>query len=183
MNGFKSYKFDLFREPDLKSELGRAGFRFFDFNHSFWRAIHAKHTLTLYRTGKFLIQGKDLEEIVNFLTKKGFELSDPHPISAANQGVSRHIGTDEGGKGDYFGALAIAGVLVTEDIHKDLLSLGVKDSKRLSGLIIKKLALEIKVLCPHSIIVWTPAKYNKTYETRSHYGKLHRIWHGPCPGH
>ena len=92
-----------------------------------------------------------------------------------NQAAPRHIGTDESGKGDYFGPLVVAGVLVTTATRKELLSIGVKDTKRLSDPTIKKLAPAIKALCPHSIIVWTPPKYNKTYETRRHYGRLQRI--------
>jgi len=175
MNGVKSFRIDLSKEPELRSELERAGFQFSDYDHSFWRATHGKHILTLYRTGSFVIQGKNLEEISNFLTKKAFVLPEPHPTPSTNQAAPRHIGTDESGKGDYFGPLAVAGVLVTTATRKELLSIGVKDGKRLSDPNIKKLAPAIKSLCPHSIIAWTPAKYNKSYETNRHYGKLYRI--------
>ena len=175
MNGVKSLRIDLSKEPQLKSELERAGFQLSDYDHSFWRATHGKHILTLYRSGKSVIQGKNIEELSNFLTKKGFALPEPHPKSPMNQSSPRHIGTDESGKGDYFGPLVVAGALVTPATRKQLLSIGVKDSKRLSDRNIKRLAPDIKALCPHSIIVWTPAKYNKTYETMHHYGKLHRI--------
>ena len=43
-----------------------------------------------------------------------------------------HIGTDESGKGDYFGPLVVAGVFIPDNQHKVLEELGVKDSKRLS---------------------------------------------------
>lgn len=41
-----------------------------------------------------------------------------------------HIGTDESGKGDFFGPLVIAGVLVDEENAKHFLDLGIKDSKK-----------------------------------------------------
>ena len=40
-----------------------------------------------------------------------------------------HIGTDESGKGDYFGPLVVAGVFATKEDEKKLAELGVKDSK------------------------------------------------------
>ena len=42
-----------------------------------------------------------------------------------------HIGTDESGKGDFFGPLVIAGVLVDEKNAQHFLNLGIKDSKKL----------------------------------------------------
>ena len=47
-----------------------------------------------------------------------------------------HIGTDESGKGDFFGPLVIAGVLVDEENAKHFLDLGIKDSKKLSDQIL-----------------------------------------------
>ena len=43
--------------------------------------------------------------------------------------LASHIGTDESGKGDYFGPLVIAGVFATQDDEKKLAELGVRDSK------------------------------------------------------
>lgn len=41
-----------------------------------------------------------------------------------------HIGTDESGKGDFFGPLVIAGVLVDEKNAEYFHELGIKDSKK-----------------------------------------------------
>lgn len=43
-----------------------------------------------------------------------------------------HIGTDESGKGDFFGPLVIAGVLADEKAAEYFKELGIKDSKKLS---------------------------------------------------
>ncbi len=43
------------------------------------------------------------------------------------------IGTDEIGKGDYFGPLVVARVLIDDDIEEELKKLKVKDSKSLVG--------------------------------------------------
>ena len=56
-----------------------------------------------------------------------------------------HIGTDEAGKGDYFGPLVVAGVYVTETTATRLRAIGVRDSKLLSDDTIRSLAEEIKL--------------------------------------
>jgi ribonuclease HIII len=175
MQGSNSYKVDLHQQGELQSELKRAGFRFSRSQHSFWRASDGRYTLTLYHSGKFLIQGKAPERVARSLRGKGFILSASNPIATERQGISKWIGTDESGKGDYFGPLVIAGVLLTSETRKGLIALGVKDSKRLSNRSIDTLAPRIKDLCPHSIIVISSSLYNRAYETLRGYGKLSRI--------
>lgn len=75
----------------------------------------------------------------------------------------RWIGSDEAGKGDYFGPLVTAGVLVDNTIAKSLEELGVKDSKRLSDNSVKELAKKIKKMCRCSVVTIGPAKYNELY--------------------
>ncbi|MHA1756323.1 MAG: ribonuclease HIII [Promethearchaeota archaeon] len=75
------------------------------------------------------------------------------------------IGTDEAGKGDYFGSLVSAGVYIKNDeIAEELLILGVKDSKNLNDKQNLALAYKIKRICQYfSVIEITPLKYNKLY--------------------
>lgn len=77
-----------------------------------------------------------------------------------------HIGTDESGKGDYFGPLVVAGVFATKEDEKKLLELGVRDSKsntdkkniELSKEIVKVLGYK-KV----SVVCIGPERYNSLY--------------------
>ncbi len=75
------------------------------------------------------------------------------------------IGTDESGKGDYFGPLVSAGVFVDEDSAKDLIACGVKDSKELSDSRNLELAPRIAKICKgrYAIIEISPEKYNILY--------------------
>ncbi len=57
------------------------------------------------------------------------------------------IGTDESGKGDYFGPLVTAGVYVHEKNKVLLEKIGVRDSKKLKDDKIIKLAKEIRRIC------------------------------------
>jgi ribonuclease HIII len=76
-----------------------------------------------------------------------------------------YIGTDESGKGDYFGPLVIAGVLVDVDSKLKLQSIGVKDSKEISDSSIKILAVRIKNIVREkfSLVKINPEKYNELY--------------------
>ena len=76
------------------------------------------------------------------------------------------IGTDESGKGDYFGPLVSAGVYVDEQTAKALAVYGVKDSKALSDSKNSELAEEIVKICKgrFAIIEISPEKYNDLYE-------------------
>ncbi len=76
------------------------------------------------------------------------------------------IGMDESGKGDYFGPLVIAAVHVTPRAAADLEALNVRDSKKISDGMIKKLAVDIRVLCRHSIVAIGPERYNELYKQR-----------------
>src|SRR5574344_1423878 len=83
-----------------------------------------------------------------------------------------HIGTDESGKGDFFGPLVIAGVLVNEKNAQIFKDLGIKDSKTISDKKILNFATEIKANAPHSIIAISNAKYNELYNNFKNLNKL-----------
>ncbi len=87
-------------------------------------------------------------------------------------GMVKKIGTDESGKGDFFGPLVIAGALVDEDAARYFLDLGIKDSKKLADKKMLKLAVEIKKTCPHSIIAISNPKYNELYANMKNLNRL-----------
>ncbi|MEN6319372.1 MAG: ribonuclease HIII [Syntrophaceae bacterium] len=100
-----------------------------------------------------LLEGKRSPEST-IPDKKGFELG--FPI----------IGTDESGKGDYFGPLVSAGVYVNEATAKDLIAHGVRDSKAIADSKILELSREI-IKITHgrfSIIEISPERYNDLYD-------------------
>lgn len=154
-----SYKFNVLIEPKIKKELQKQDFSFSSFNYAFWKAENKENNLfiTFYKTGKLLIQGKNTDKIINFLIKKNFLV----PSKTFNS--LKWIGTDESGKGDYFGPLVVAGVMVKKKNQQEFFKIGVKDSKNLSDVIIKKLAEDIKEKCPYSVVIINPLKYNELY--------------------
>jgi len=83
------------------------------------------------------------------------------------------IGSDESGKGDYFGPLVAAAFLVSKDIEDDLVMLGIKDSKSLSDLKIEEIA---RILLSNyreriAICELPPFKYNDFVEKMKIQGK------------
>ena len=76
------------------------------------------------------------------------------------------IGTDESGKGDYFGPLVSAGVYVDESSAKELSVYGVTDSKKLTDSKNLEIARDVARICKgrFAVIEISPAKYNDLYE-------------------
>ena len=82
------------------------------------------------------------------------------------------IGTDESGKGDYFGPLVIGGVRVDPKAQGILANLKVRDSKRISDNVIRDLDFQIRSLCIYSVVVIGPEKYNLLYGKMKNLNKL-----------
>lgn len=83
-----------------------------------------------------------------------------------------HIGTDESGKGDYFGPLVVAGVFVPEEQQEVLQELGVKDSKRFSDNRVREMADLVRKGYKHSIVAIGPEKYNELYDKLRNLNRL-----------
>lgn len=83
-----------------------------------------------------------------------------------------HIGVDESGKGDFFGPLCIAGVLVDERAAELFINLGIKDSKKITDKKILELEPKIKANAPHTIIAISNKKYNELYGNIKNLNKL-----------
>jgi ribonuclease HIII len=85
-----------------------------------------------------------------------------------------HIGTDEAGKGDYFGPLVVAAAYADEVALERLPQAGVKDSKRISSPgRLWELDKAVKQICPaHEVVVISPARYNELIEQ---IGNLNRL--------
>src|SRR5947209_3828270 len=124
----------------------------------------AKTPVVLFTTGKALVQGKPSElqtAIKAWIYKPQLPKATPDKIT----GIAR-IGSDESGKGDYFGPLVVAAVYVDEQTEAQLLALGVRDSKLLPDNIILVQAEEIKQICrgQGTVLSYRPERYNELYK-------------------
>ena len=86
--------------------------------------------------------------------------------------MTRHIGVDESGKGDFFGPLCIAGVLVDEKSEKLFADLGIKDSKKISDKKILELEKSIRANAVHSIVAISNGRYNELYANIKNLNRL-----------
>lgn len=125
-------------------------------------------TLVYYgRKGlKIVIQGNKEENFYNEISDMIFEQIDLFPKKSLDLSEpSVYIGTDESGKGDFFGPLVVAGVFIDEESRRKLVNLQVRDSKDLSDDQINYLSKKIKtILQTHfEIISLAPEQYNKEY--------------------
>lgn len=129
-------------------------------------------TVTLYDSGKLVVQGKEKEDFLKFYLEpeilQTFTYS--HPLAYVDP--TPRIGIDESGKGDLFGPLCIAGVYVKEGEFERLLKIGVKDSKLLNDPTIQKMAHEIRAHFIHDVVTIMPAKYNELYQSFSNLNTL-----------
>lgn len=75
-------------------------------------------------------------------------------------------GSDEAGKGDWFGPLVTACVYADEKMYSELVKIGVRDSKALTDKRIEKLKDDIIKACPvYSIVEVKPASFNAMYDS------------------
>jgi ribonuclease HIII len=85
-----------------------------------------------------------------------------------------YIGTDESGKGDYFGPLVIAGAFINTSIKAKLPLKEIKDSKLLTDEMILKLAPRLRKILDDKfdVVMITPQKYNQLYQSFNNLNKL-----------
>jgi ribonuclease HIII len=93
-------------------------------------------------------------------------------ITPAELAGSPRIGTDEAGKGDYFGDLVVAGVYLDAAMELLAADMGVTDSKKLSDKRAQGIAHEIRAVFPHEIVRISPATYNDLYEKMRNLNRL-----------
>jgi ribonuclease HIII len=86
--------------------------------------------------------------------------------------ASGQIGVDESGKGDYFGPLVIAGVYVSPEQEEQLRLAGVRDSKTVSDKKAADLSIQIRKLCPFTVVAIGPERYNSLHASFKNLNKL-----------
>jgi len=121
---------------------------------------------TLYASGKFVEQGADPELFLSRWTdleatsSPGASAGEADPVALVSEPT---CGSDEAGKGDYFGPLVVAAVRLVPEEAQELGALGVTDSKRLSDPRALRLAAHLRERVPHAIRRLDPSEYNRIY--------------------
>jgi ribonuclease HIII len=121
-------------------------------------------TITAYRSGKVLFQGKEAEkeaQIWSIPASQQPTLKEQNTSSPRLSIVSA-VGSDEVGTGDYFGPIVVVAAYVAKEQISSLAKMGVKDSKqltdeaicRLAPLLMEKIEYEQAVLSNHTYNQW-----------------------------
>ena len=154
----------------LKADLQARGFEFRDVPYAHFGAElpSEKINVVAYKSGKLVMQGKGTTDFVQFYlepillgeARLGYEhILDPTMLEP-------RIGVDESGKGDVFGPLVVAGVYVNEAAAKNLMEIGVRDSKLIkSDARIAELAKQIRAApgCMFDVVAIGPEAYNRLH--------------------
>ena len=153
----------------FRDYLKRVGFKFEQRPHQVFLARAEKLVVSLYESGKVVFGGVDRQlerEVRWYLTRLG-AAGEALPRGLAEVSGKTRIGTDESGKGDYFGPLVVAGVLLDKRSEKELLAQGAKDSKKLSDERIMALERQVKRVLGAGrweVLRIDPERYNTLYD-------------------
>ncbi|MCS6771451.1 MAG: ribonuclease HIII [Kiritimatiellae bacterium] len=125
--------------------------------------------ISLYTSGKCVVQGKGAEDWVLFTLEpevlKEARLGYEHVY--APEMFEQHLGVDESGKGDFFGPLVIAAAYVDGKLAKAFQKLNVRDSKQIkSDRVAEDLAKSIRDLLDgrYAVVTIGPRAYNRLYQ-------------------
>ncbi len=145
-------------------------------------------TITAYRSGKVLFQGKKSETEAEKWIQ--FDIAETKPIIKKTRyspperiSTMSVIGSDEVGTGDYFGPITVAAVYVAKEKISTLQSLGVKDSKKLSDNQIIALAGKLIQTVPYSLLILKNEKYNELQQSGMSQGKMKAMLHNQAIDH
>jgi ribonuclease HIII len=138
----------------------------------------------LYSSGKLVISGHApaFDKVAALVEPVGKKLppkarpaqkvaSSEPPVPAE---MEPHIGTDEAGKGDFFGPMVTAGVYVDGRTAQILRTLGVRDSKLINDRELRGLAATIREVVAdrqRAVLVLAPKRYNELYKQMRGEGK------------
>jgi ribonuclease HIII len=95
-----------------------------------------------------------------------------HSIPAGHLLDHPHIGTDESGKGDFFGPLVVAAVYVTPEDAVELAAAGIRDCKLLSDTAVLAKGEHILKNTISALVVLPPEEYNARYAEVRNLNKL-----------
>jgi ribonuclease HIII len=154
----------------FRAHLDEQGFSFENKPNQLFLARGPGAVVSLYTNGTVFISGGNVvlvRGLCDFAISIGAQEVTKNRELGALDVAFPHAGTDEVGKGDYFGPLVIAGALVPSDKVDSLKLLGVKDSKLLSDTSVRHLASQIRRQLGRNrikVVPISPTTYNKLYD-------------------
>ncbi|MBN2504128.1 MAG: ribonuclease HIII [Bacilli bacterium] len=144
-------------------------------------------TVTLYRSLKVMLQGKDAkDEYLMWAEMLGFSPEVAETTSNENTVIQNvpvgyakvaSIGSDEVGTGDFFGPVIVTAAYVPLEKISYVLDLGVKDSKKLTDEFIDKIGSDLMKNIDHVVLVTKNEKYNELVTRAFNMNKIKAYLH------
>jgi ribonuclease HIII len=173
-------KVDAAHGARIRDRLESEGWSVGPKEHAHWAATGAGLTVVHYKSGKLLVQGKTAEdfaatwfdEVVPGRAAGGDAAHGPPSQDEVTEPI---IGVDESGKGDYFGPLVVAGMLVRPEDAPVLVEIGARDSKEVGDAEALRIADQILAAWPKhcAVVSIGPERYNGLH--RDFGGNLNRL--------
>lgn len=162
---------------EVESRIATGPFEFRPVPHAVFSAKGDGVVATLYTSGKFVIQGANPEAFL----AKWTDFAGAPSAKKSSKGASTQrepieagdaldleppvTGSDEAGKGDYFGPLVVAAVRADAEMLAKLDAWGARDSKTLTDARALKLGAQLAEETEHAIRRVDPNEYNAVYPT------------------
>ncbi len=158
------------RALELKQRFADGDFDFRPVPYSLFSVKGEGVVATFYESGKVVVQGATPELFVERWlggTSEAGKAPNPERASPAQPAGADEdgeiIGSDECGKGDYFGPLVVVAVRLEKGQASKLRAAGVRDSKTLSDEQCKRLGAALRALVAHAVVRLDPPRYNQIY--------------------
>ncbi len=156
--------------------------------YSLWSIEGDGFNATLYQKEKhgkrkLCVQGGKAEDFVLFVLE-------PNVLGAATLGyetildpnlTAPHGGSDESGKGDYFGPLVVCCAYVDEALYEEMQQLGVKDCKQMTDQAVLTVGAALRQLLGetrYAVVKLAPAAYNRLYAKMRNINRMLAWAHG-----
>ena len=185
-----SYTFELTNDQQelLLGLMVNGNYRRREVPYSLYSIEGDHFNATLYKKEKhgkrkLCVQGSKAEDFVLFVLE-------PNVLMSATLGyetllnpelVSPHAGSDESGKGDFFGPLVVCCAYTDEALSAEMQKLGVKDCKQMTDKAVLAAGAKLRALLGptgYAVVKLGPAAYNRLYAKMRNINRMLAWAHG-----
>ena len=185
-----SYTYELTNDQQelLLGIMVNGNYRKREVPYSLWSIEGDHFNATLYSKEKhgkrkLCVQGSKAENFVLFVLE-------PNVLGGATLGyetvlnpelVAPHAGSDESGKGDYFGPLVVCCAYTDEALSAEMQKLGVKDCKQMSDKSVLTVGARLRAMLGpsgYAVVKLGPAAYNRLYAKIKNINRMLAWAHG-----
>lgn len=148
----------------VRDLLAKHGATFGQPPHTHFDASVEKARITCYQSGKLLLQGEAVDAWLEKLSSV-FTATEANSVPRERSELAfATIGSDESGKGDYFGPLVVAACMLRPEDVRFVRELGVRDSKEATDAIIRTAAASLREHVAYAIEEYSPEAYNLRHD-------------------